>query len=74
MRLLELPILTCVVLDLNHELMVFLYDESEAMHHLKRDFKKDFEDSRLFTMKDMENKPLLTRIKEVLSSLLSPIL
>lgn len=59
---------------LNHELMVFLYDESEAMHHLKRDFKKDFEDSRLFTMKDMENKPLLTRIKEVLSSLLSPIL
>lgn len=59
---------------LNHELMVFLYDESEAMLHLKRDFKKDFEDSRLFTMKDMENKPLLTRIKEVLSSLLSPIL
>lgn len=54
--------------------MVFLYDESEAMHHLKRDFEKDFEDSRLFTMKDMENKPLLTRIKEVLSSLLSPIL
>ncbi len=59
---------------LNHELMVFLYDESEAIQHLKRDFKKDFEDSRLFTMKDMEEKTTMTRIKEVLSSLLSPIL
>lgn len=59
---------------LNYELMVFLYDESEVMYYLKCDFEKDFEDSWLFMMKDMENKLLLICIKEVLFSLLLLIL
>lgn len=59
---------------LNHELMVFLYDETEAIKHLITDFKQDLSDSKLYTKKDMENKAFMVRLKESLSSLLSPIL
>lgn len=59
---------------LNHELMVFLYGESEAMHHLVADFQADLAKSTLHTAKEMNKKPMIQRLKEQLSSLLSPIL
>ncbi len=59
---------------LNHELMVFLYNETDAIKHLISDFNQDLTDSNLYTKSDMENKPFTIRLKESLSSLLSPIL
>lgn len=59
---------------LNHELMVFLYDSSEAVDHLVQDFKNDLDHSTLYTIEEMKNKPFLQRLKEQLSSLFSPIL
>lgn len=59
---------------LNHELMVFLYDKSKAVNHLVTDYEQDLIDSTLFTMKDMERKSFTRKLKESLSSLLSPLL
>src|SRR5699024_2615580 len=59
---------------LNHELMFFLYDSSEAVDHLVQDFKNDLDHSTLYTIEEMKNKPFLQRLKEQLSSLFSPIL
>ncbi|MGE7625443.1 cardiolipin synthase [Viridibacillus sp. NPDC096237] len=59
---------------LNHELMVFLYEASDAIHHLLHDFKIDFQVSRELTMADMKNKSLGKQLKESISSLFSPIL
>ncbi|QOV10611.1 cardiolipin synthase [Viridibacillus arvi] len=59
---------------LNHELMVFLYEASAAIHHLLHDFKIDFQASRELTMADMKNKSFRKQIKESISSLFSPIL
>src|SRR5699024_3763552 len=59
---------------LNHELMVYLYENSSAVKHLVNDFKQDILDSRHFTKEDMLKKPITQRLKETLSSLLSPIL
>lgn len=59
---------------LNHELMVFLYEASAAIHHLLHDFKIDFQASRELTMADMKNKSFKKKLKESISSLFSPIL
>ncbi len=59
---------------LNHELMVYLYEDSLAIQHLVKDFKQDIVDSKRFTKEDMLKKPVTKRLKETLSSLLSPIL
>ncbi|MBC1475189.1 cardiolipin synthase [Listeria grandensis] len=59
---------------LNHELMVFLYDRSEAVVQIERDFNADFLESHLFTEADMKAKSRTQRMKETLASLLSPIL
>lgn len=59
---------------LNHELMVYLYGNSSAVKHLVNDFKQDILDSRHFTKEDMLKKPITQKLKETLSSLLSPIL
>jgi len=59
---------------LNHELMVFLYDSSDAVNHLVQDFKNDLYHSTLYTLEEMKNKPFLQRLQEQLSSLFSPIL
>lgn len=59
---------------LNHELMVFLYEQNEAVTQLKRDFENDLAASRKYTIDDMKNKPVRQRLKENLSSLLSPML
>lgn len=59
---------------LNHELMLFLYDSSEALEHLVNDFNHDIQNSKLYTLEEMNNKPLLQRLQEQLSSLFSPIL
>ncbi|MBC6314360.1 cardiolipin synthase [Listeria grandensis] len=59
---------------LNHELMVFLYDRSEAIVQIERDFNADFLESYLFTDADMKAKSRTQRMKETLASLLSPIL
>ncbi|EUJ30557.1 cardiolipin synthetase [Listeria floridensis FSL S10-1187] len=59
---------------LNHELMVFLYDRDEAIIKMEQDFELDFSESHLYTMEDMKRKSRWTKIKENLSSLLSPIL
>ncbi len=59
---------------LNHELMVFLYEDSLAVKHLVKDFKQDLIDSRVYTKEHMLKKSLIQKLKENLSSLLSPIL
>src|SRR5699024_9529454 len=59
---------------LNHELMVFLPGESKAIAHLAKDFQTDIMESTLYTARQMRKKPILQRLKEQLSSLLSPIL
>lgn len=59
---------------LNHELMVFLYNRSDAVVQLERDFNADFLESHLFTEADMKAKSRTQRMKETLASLLSPIL
>lgn len=59
---------------LNHELMVFLPGESKAIAHLVKDFQTDVMESTLYTARQMRKKPILQRLKEQLSSLLSPIL
>lgn len=59
---------------LNHELMVFLYESSGGVNHLVQDFKTDLQHSTLYTIEEMQNKPILQRVKEQLSSLFSPIL
>lgn len=59
---------------LNHELMVFLYDRDDAILKMQQDFERDFAESHLYTMADMDKKSTFTKMKENLSSLLSPIL
>ena len=59
---------------LNHELMVFLYDETDAVKHLVADFKNDLNNSTMRTKEEMMRKSLGRGLKESLSSLLSPIL
>lgn len=59
---------------LNHELMVFLYNRSDAVVQLERDFNADFLESHLFTEAEMKAKSKTQRMKETLASLLSPIL
>lgn len=59
---------------LNHELMVFLYNRDPAIVQMETDFQADFLESTLYTMGDMRAKSLYVRLKENLSSLLSPIL
>lgn len=59
---------------LNHELMVFLYGKSDAVEHLVADFSNDLENSTLHSLEKMQQKPILQRFKEQLSSLFSPIL
>ncbi|WP_088810550.1 MULTISPECIES: cardiolipin synthase [Listeria] len=59
---------------LNHELMVFLYERDQAIVKMERDFEADFEVSKLYTMEDIRKKSWYVKMKENLSSLLSPIL
>ncbi len=59
---------------LNHELMVFLYGESEPLDHLVTNFHEDVENSTLYTLKEMKEKAIIQRLKEQLASLFSPIL
>lgn len=59
---------------LNHELMVFLYEGSDPVQHLVRDFKHDLKSSTIITETDIKNKSFGRRLKEQLSSLLSPVL
>lgn len=59
---------------LNHELMVYLYNDSQAIQHLVKDFKQDINDSKQLTKEDMRKKSTIQKLKETLASLLSPIL
>ncbi len=59
---------------LNHELMVFLYDRDPALQKMEQDFLNDFKVSRLHTREELRQKSFYTKMKENLSSLMSPIL
>ncbi|MBC1399332.1 cardiolipin synthase [Listeria fleischmannii] len=59
---------------LNHELMIFLYERDQAIVKMERDFEADFKVSKLYTMEDIRKKSWYVKMKENLSSLLSPIL
>ncbi|WP_163651890.1 cardiolipin synthase [Listeria sp. PSOL-1] len=59
---------------LNHELMVFLYETDSAIKKMLVDFEADFKASKLYQIEDIKQKSWYTKMKENLSSLLSPIL
>ncbi|MBC2003239.1 cardiolipin synthase [Listeria booriae] len=59
---------------LNHELMVFLYNRSDAIVKMERDFNADFLESHLYTKAEMTSKSRTKRMRETLANLLSPIL
>lgn len=59
---------------LNHELMVFVYEPSEAINKMKMDFENDLKESQLNTVESLNNKSRSQKIKETLASLFTPIL
>lgn len=60
--------------QLNHELMVFLYEGSDPVRHLEKDFAHDCLMSVEYTMEMEENKSMIQHIKESIFRLFSPIL
>ncbi|WP_408006333.1 cardiolipin synthase [Pseudalkalibacillus sp. A8] len=58
---------------LDFEVNAFLYDEGIAQE-MATTFKKDIKVSRILTLEEYQQSPLLVRFKESISRLLSPIL
>lgn len=59
---------------LNHELSVFLTKADQAVAHLVNDFEADLVVSKPVTLASLAERPLITKIREQLSSLFAPIL
>jgi len=59
--------------ELNFEVNAFIYD-AETAKELQRQFLEDLEDCTEITKEDYDNRSQLTRVKESLSRLLSPLL
>lgn len=58
---------------LSHEISVILYDESLS-RQIRRDFEKDMRDSREFTLKDYARFGKMTRFRNSLVRLFSPLM
>ncbi|WP_314059563.1 cardiolipin synthase [uncultured Vagococcus sp.] len=59
---------------LNHELSLFLTNADQAVAHLVSDFEADLTVSTPVTLATLAQRPLMTKIREQLSSLFAPIL
>ncbi|GEK34786.1 cardiolipin synthase [Kurthia sibirica] len=60
--------------QLNHELMVFLYEGSPSVKHVEKDFHHDCLMAVEYTMEMEENKSIWQHVKESICRLFSPIL
>nr|WP_232026071.1 phospholipase D-like domain-containing protein [Kurthia zopfii] len=60
--------------QLNHELMVFLYDHANSVQKLTADFHQDCQGSVEYTMEMETNKSGIRHAKEAICRMFSPIL
>ena len=59
---------------LNHEISAFLYGPSKLISEIQHQFAEDLQNSKRLTIETQKNRKWLTRVKEQLSELFSPLL